>query len=270
MCKLIFIIQLIYPMRDTDELTELTELWAGLHREGRLARLQELLTDSRRCEALRNSPTGAALATEISTFLRSLGQAAVVHRGILSPFSELAQYSYAVSVHDIAGNFIWIGATCSQVFQASRDELLQGNLFRMMDDRSIAKIVSTHTSELFRARKAMSITYLTTSGLRLVSRVTEVMVSVSAYTRYGIMLKTRRSRGGLASKSISAHNRNTFRANGVSRRMISDLKAPRQSADIQPASRDEYDSHKALENGEISFSLAAHLARQLHQPDAKF
>lgn len=255
-------------MRDADELTELAELWTDLLREGRLARLQELLSDSRRCEAIRNTPTGAALAAEISTFLRSLGQAAVVPRDIPSPFSELAQHSQAVSVHDIAGNFIWIDATCCQVFQASRDELLQGNIFRMMDDRSIAKIVSTHTSELFRARKAVSITYLTTSGLRLVSRVTEVMLSVSAYTRYGIMLRTRRSRGGHSSKNISSHYRNSSRANGVTLRMISDLKAPRQSPDIQPDSREEPSSHQALEDDEISFSLAAHLARQLHKPDA--
>lgn len=254
-------------MSDIDGLTELAQLWTSLHTEGRLARLQELLSDSRRWEAFQNSPTGAALAAEISIFLRSLSQAAMVQRELPSPYSEVAEHIYAVSVHDIAGNFIWIGATCCQVFQASRDELLQGNLFRMMDDRSIAKIVSTHTSELFRARKAISLSYTTISGQRLVSRVTEVMLSVSAYTRYGIMVKTRRSRGSSSSTNTTGHNYNLSSIDGPSRHMISEMKSPRQPTDMQQASSDEQSSHKAHDNEEISFSLAAHLARQLHRPD---
>lgn len=182
-------------MNPQDKLTEAIELWTIMKQDKKMVRLQQLLAGTSRGQNLKASQVERSLTSEICSFLNYLETPPLALPDLCS---EHLNPSTAISIHDIVGNFIWASPNSSALFELPQSNLLQGkhlNLFNLMDDESIENLILSNSSELFKSRKPISIRYSLISGKNLVSKVTEVILSASFNSRYGIMLQTRQSRG---------------------------------------------------------------------------
>lgn len=246
-------------MDKLEKLEEVANLWQSLRHDERLVRLQQLMTDPACIEAIRGSIAEDMAGREINTFLWALSHTRQVPSLLPRVNAEPLEVGEEVSILDIAGNFIWTTPSSSFVFQLSHSELLKSNIFSLMDDTSIASLVSNYGSELFKSRKPIMIAYTLKSGRRLVSLLSEAMLCTSTYTRYGILLRTRQRRKSIALLASDPADQNHF-MRSIPSIFHMPLSEPCLSARANSPQRSQPNGIEETVT-EQTFSLAAHMAR---------
>lgn len=181
-------------MVENDNLTELAELWNCLKRNVSFEKIKRALADPKRNAKGELTPGEFSLATDISTQLQFFGLVRVPSLLPQLP-ADLFEANDGVAVLDISGNFIWADPACCQIFELLQQDLLKANVFDLMNDSSIAKLISAYSSEILTRSRTLTLEFSLKSGRSFVARATEVILSASTQKRYGIMLQSSRRKG---------------------------------------------------------------------------